>query len=77
MITNELLSAFERLIIGHASSNDLQLLRQALRDGRVSATFATQGGVAIGGDASHNVIITIVGNNNTIILPEEVLQQLI
>lgn len=76
MITNELLSAFERLIIGHASSNDLQLLRQALRDGRVSATFATQGGVAIGGDASHNVIITIVGNNNTIILPEEVLQQL-
>jgi len=43
MSSNELLPSLERLIVGHASLDDLNLLRQALAGGQI--TIASEGGV--------------------------------
>ena len=75
MATNELFSALECLIAGRASPDDLKLLRQALAEGR--ATLASEGGVAIGGDVSHSVILAITGDNIAATLTKDVLKQLI
>jgi len=71
---NKLSSALKRLIADRAGSDDLILLQQAFAKGQIA--FATgKSSVAIGGNASHNIIIT--SDKLTFELTDEALQRLI
>jgi hypothetical protein len=70
MVTiDELRAALERVARQEETAGDLQLLRQALSTGEITAA-TDKGAVAIGGDASDLAVIT--GNGNVVNLFKDV-----